>query len=175
LSERLGEGWTLKLTLDERPAREGATRRDLATGVTERLRRGRWVPEYRFAAEPDRCDRASGYLLGDAGINFVPGESQPDETAARLLDRLAGVAIRCLNQGGLRLEIGGHTDDIGDDAENLALSERRAMAVLLALIDRGVMADAMAAVGYGESRPVADNGTAEGRARNRRISFRWSR
>ena len=63
---------------------------------------------------------------------------------------------------------------MGDDADNIALSHKRAMAVLLEFIDRGVRAGAMAAIGYGETRPVAGNATDEGRAMNRRISFDWS-
>ncbi|MGR3718144.1 MAG: OmpA family protein, partial [Thermohalobaculum sp.] len=59
-------------------------------------------------------------------------------------------------------------------ADNMALSRKRAMAVLLELLDRGVRAGAMAAIGYGEARPVADNATDEGQARNRRITFEWS-
>ncbi len=102
------------------------------------------------------------------------GKSQVERSATALLDRLAGIALRCLNHGGLRLEIGGHTDDIGDDADNLALSQKRAMTVLLEFIDRGVRADGMIATGYGETRPVAANATEDGRAINRRISFEWS-
>ena len=60
------------------------------------------------------------------------------------------------------------------EAENRALSERRAMTVLLELVVRGVRADSMTAEGYGESIRVADNDTAEGRARNRRITFDWT-
>jgi OOP family OmpA-OmpF porin len=174
LQGRLDEDWEVHLTAEETPATEGAVRRDLATGRTERLRRGHWVAEYDFAPDSGRCGSESGRLLAGGGIGFVTGKATFNRSAARLLDRLAGLAIRCLNRGGLRLEIGGHTDNVGNDAKNMALSTRRAMAVLLALIDRGVKADAMTAVGYGETMPVADNATAEGRARNRRISFRWS-
>lgn len=63
----------------------------------------------------------------------------------------------------------GHTDDRGSDAYNQKLSQRRAEAVRQYLVDKGVPASRLDAVGYGESRPVADNATAEGRAQNRRV------
>jgi OOP family OmpA-OmpF porin len=56
----------------------------------------------------------------------------------------------------------------------MALSRKRAMTVLLELMDRGVRADAMAATGHGETRSVAANATEDGRAKNRRITFDWS-
>lgn len=68
-------------------------------------------------------------------------------------------------------EIEGHTDSRGADAFNQALSQRRADAVRTYLINQdGVDADRLTAVGYGESRPIADNGTEEGRQRNRRVT-----
>jgi outer membrane protein OmpA-like peptidoglycan-associated protein len=64
----------------------------------------------------------------------------------------------------------GHTDSVGSDAYNQNLSERRASAVRDVLVNEyGVPSDRVSAVGYGESRPVADNATAEGRAVNRRV------
>lgn len=64
----------------------------------------------------------------------------------------------------------GHTDSVGSDAYNQKLSERRADAVRSELVQRyGVSAERVSAVGYGESRPVADNGTDAGRAVNRRV------
>ncbi len=65
----------------------------------------------------------------------------------------------------------GHTDSVGADAYNLALSQRRADAVRKYLIDKGVAADRLQAKGYGETQPAADNKTAEGRSQNRRVVF----
>jgi outer membrane protein OmpA-like peptidoglycan-associated protein len=67
------------------------------------------------------------------------------------------------------VHIEGHTDADGDEALNMALSVGRAEAVVNALIQRGVAADRLYAVGYGESAPIADNATAEGKHINRRI------
>lgn len=66
----------------------------------------------------------------------------------------------------------GHTDSQGADAANLSLSQRRADAVLKYLVDKGIAANRLSAQGYGETQPVADNGTAEGRAQNRRVVLR---
>ena len=63
----------------------------------------------------------------------------------------------------------GHTDSVGNDAYNQGLSERRANSVRQALIDEGVEASRVNAAGYGESNPIADNATADGRAMNRRV------
>jgi len=66
------------------------------------------------------------------------------------------------------IEIAGHTDNVGEDTANLALSQRRADAVKKYLLKRGVSSKRVQAKGYGESRPVSDNTTDKGRAMNRR-------
>jgi len=70
-----------------------------------------------------------------------------------------------------KVTIGGHTDSVGSDEYNQKLSDRRANAVKQALINEGVDAAKLDAIGYGESQPVATNDTAEGRAKNRRTEF----
>ena len=85
-----------------------------------------------------------------------------------LLDEVV-VALRQFP--GVMVEIGGHTDDVGSEDYNLDLSQRRAAAVLTYLLDHGEDAARFVVVGYGESQPVEDNATADGRARNRRIEF----
>jgi OmpA-OmpF porin, OOP family len=174
LGQKLDVEWEIAITGRETPAREGDTRRDLASGQTMRLRRGYWIAEMDFPPGPGTCTNQTNRALSGGNITFVTGKSQIDKSARPLLDRLSGIAIRCLNDGGLKLEIGGHTDAIGDDADNLALSQKRAMAVLLEFMDRGVRADAMTATGRGETRPIADNATESGRAQNHRISFDWT-
>lgn len=72
----------------------------------------------------------------------------------------------------LRLVIAGHTDSEGGDDYNQGLSERRAESVVRWLVDQGVSAPRLSAEGHGESRPVADNASAEGRALNRRVELR---
>ena len=73
--------------------------------------------------------------------------------------------------GDVKVEVAGHTDSKGSDAYNLNLSQRRAEAVRNYLIGKGIAAERLTAKGYGESQPVADNATDEGRAKNRRVEL----
>jgi outer membrane protein OmpA-like peptidoglycan-associated protein len=72
----------------------------------------------------------------------------------------------------MRVVVEGHTDAKGTDAYNLRLSERRAQAVVAYLVKAGIASDRLEARGLGESQPVADNETEDGRARNRRVELR---
>lgn len=101
-------------------------------------------------------------------IGFAPGETSIEAGSGAVLDRLAAILTRC---SGLVVEIGGHTDSQGRESTNQRLSQGRAGAVLDALHARGVPLSRMVAQGYGESRPIADNGDEAGRAANRRIEF----
>lgn len=85
---------------------------------------------------------------------------------------LEEVARTLKNQTNLKVEISGHTDDVGNDGYNLMLSQQRAESVRQYLIGKGVSADRLVAVGMGETQPVADNGTEEGRIANRRVEFK---
>ncbi|MBK9032357.1 MAG: DUF4215 domain-containing protein [Myxococcales bacterium] len=72
----------------------------------------------------------------------------------------------------VRVTIEGHTDNFGDDAYNKDLSQRRAQAVADFLVGQGISADLLVPIGYGEERPIKDNSTKKGRARNRRVEFK---
>ena len=72
----------------------------------------------------------------------------------------------------LVIEISGHTDNVGDTNENIALSEKRAKAVKKYLIKKGVLASQLQTKGYGDMQPIADNNTAAGRKKNRRTEVR---
>jgi len=71
----------------------------------------------------------------------------------------------------LKLEVQGHTDNVGNDAYNQTLSEARAKAVVTWLTQHGVAVDRLTAKGYGKTKPVADNGSDDGRAKNRRVEI----
>lgn len=99
----------------------------------------------------------------DAGTANIGADGSDVLTAA-------AAAIKAA-PAGTRVEIGGHTDNTGDPAGNLRLSDARANAVRAKLIELGAEADALTAKGYGDSRPIADNASEEGRAKNRRMEF----
>lgn len=174
LSARMGDAWNVGLTAEETRPGEGDRRVSLETGETENFRRGYWLPDVDFPVSSERCKQEIDGVLTQQQIQFVTGSAEIDRSGRALLNRLAAVAVRCLNSSVLTLEIQGHTDSRGDEAINQRLSEARATAVVDAMIDRGVRADAMTAKGFGESRPIATNNTSEGRAQNRRIDFSWS-
>jgi OOP family OmpA-OmpF porin len=69
------------------------------------------------------------------------------------------------------VRIAGHTDGNGAADANLDLSQRRAQAAFDYLVGRGASSERFEVIGYGETQPIADNNTAEGRAKNRRIEF----
>jgi outer membrane protein OmpA-like peptidoglycan-associated protein len=71
----------------------------------------------------------------------------------------------------MRVQIGGHTDNIGKDADNLALSALRAKAVVDHIISKGILASRLTSKGFGATMPVADNATEQGRALNRRTEM----
>jgi outer membrane protein OmpA-like peptidoglycan-associated protein len=84
---------------------------------------------------------------------------------------LQGFASYLKSQKGLHIQINGHTDDVGDAARNLALSEQRAKAVAAYLEELGVPTDRMQYKGYGETQPRVANDSAANRALNRRTEF----
>jgi len=101
-------------------------------------------------------------------ITFAPGSTELDGAALGIVRKIAAVLRDC---DGVAMEIGGHTDSQGRAEMNAALSQARADAVFDALMAERVLVGSLTAVGYGEDRPVADNGTEDGREANRRIEF----
>jgi outer membrane protein OmpA-like peptidoglycan-associated protein len=99
---------------------------------------------------------------------FEVGSARLSQDAAGLLDEV--IEILADNTTTV-LTVEGHTDDVGSESDNLGLSKVRAQAVVDYLVAGGIDAARLTAIGYGESRPVADNDTAEGRSENRRIQF----
>jgi len=102
-------------------------------------------------------------------IHFATGSANIDQDSDAILKK-ASDAIKSV-PAGTKLEVGGHTDNTGNAAANMALSQRRANAVVTRLVELGVAAGTLSGKGYGDTKPVADNATDAGRAQNRRIEF----
>jgi len=153
------------------------------------------------AAPPAAAPRTTVSLPGGAALDvpsdglearlvrFVESGSAADETTWFDFDRLpfetgsaqlkpesrqqlANVARILQAFPAVKVKIGGYTDNVGDPASNLALSQARAESVRSELTSLGIAPERLASEGYGEQHPVADNATEEGRARNRRIALR---
>lgn len=105
-------------------------------------------------------------LVMPSNITFATDASEVTPRFAEILDSVAVVLEEFDNT---LIEVTGHTDSTGSDEYNLGLSERRANSVAASLRSSGVDADRIITKGFGESRPIADNATAEGRAMNRRV------
>ncbi|MCB1458047.1 MAG: OmpA family protein [Nitratireductor sp.] len=118
---------------------------------------------------PEACQAALTAIMEKDTIQFESGKSAIKSDSFGLLDRLAFEARRCPQQ---KIEIGGHTDSDGSEEANIKLSQERSNAVRDYLVRSGVLFSRLIAKGYGEADPVADNSTAEGKAKNRRIDFR---
>ena len=107
-------------------------------------------------------------LLSDKAIPFLVNSSKISEGGFDVIDK----AVELLQKyPDACIEIAGHTDMTGDEAYNQRLSQLRAEAVEQLLIEGGIAASRLRAVGYGSSRPIADNATREGSRRNRRVEF----
>lgn len=109
-------------------------------------------------------------ILAEAvhGIKFRSGKDIITASSYGILDNV----VKVLKQNSsYKLQIDGHTDSMGDDQMNLNLSKNRAKAVKAYLVDKGIEASRLSSEGYGESKPVADNANAAGRAENRRVEL----
>ena len=107
--------------------------------------------------------------LANRIIEFESGKAALTPSGMTILDQMSE-ALKKL--GGTRVEVIGHTDNAGSRAGNLSLSQARAEAVKTYVAARGIRGESIAVSGEGPDRPVADNRTPDGRARNRRIEFK---
>jgi len=114
------------------------------------------------------CQQQLNDYVARQDIVFKTGKAVVAERSQNTLGMLAMIVRTCDTS----IEIAGHTDDRGDSQVNLHLSQRRADVVAKHLVRHGVAAERIRAAGYGESQPIAENRTEEGRKRNRRIEFR---
>ncbi|MEO1537373.1 MAG: OmpA family protein [Pseudomonadota bacterium] len=118
---------------------------------------------------PNECIDLLNAAAEARKITFAPSSSDIDADAQDTIDKIAEILRDCQ---AAEIEIGGHTDSQGREIMNEQLSQARADAVLNAIMARRVLVSNLSARGYGESQPIADNETEEGREANRRIEFR---
>lgn len=102
------------------------------------------------------------YINFDTGKSIIREDSKPV---------IAQISEMLLSHPEITVSIEGHTDDQGDNVSNQKLSENRAKAVMDAIAARGISSERMSSKGLGEDKPIADNSTEEGRAKNRRVEL----
>lgn len=119
-----------------------------------------------FAKTADGCPPVAPLTLN--GVNFDNDMATLRPDASTALDQ-AAESLKAW--GDVKVEVAGHTDSRSSDAYNMTLSQNRANAVRDYLISKGIAAERLTAKGYGESQPVADNETDEGRFKNRRVEL----
>lgn len=133
-------------------------------------RQEREIRERTAGSDVEVIRRGDDLILSmPSGITFATDSSTVQPQFRPTLDKVADVLDR-YNQ--TYVDVYGHTDSTGSDAYNQALSERRADAVAEYLTMRGVESARLEALGYGETQPIADNDTVEGRAQNRRVEIK---
>jgi outer membrane protein OmpA-like peptidoglycan-associated protein len=113
-------------------------------------------------------DTARGLIINLADVTFATGQATLQPQAREKLAQVSGILLAYPS---LRIDIEGHTDNVGSAELNQGLSERRADTVWNYLRQLGVPESSMTSAGYGFTRPVASNNTADGRARNRRVEL----
>lgn len=110
-----------------------------------------------------------GEILNLKHVNFVTGSAKLTPESSSDLD----IAVAAMTKDpNMTIEVGGHTDNVGDPAKNKALSESRAKAVVAYMASKGIDAKRMTGVGYSDTKPIADNATPEGRLTNRRTELK---
>ncbi|WP_170426933.1 OmpA family protein [Ruegeria arenilitoris] len=146
LSEKLGDAqeFTLSITYQEPPE-----------------------PEDKLP-DPEVCEERIVEVQAGSKIAFEPGSATVASDSRDTVNQIAEILREC---GPIRLEIQGHTDSQGREEMNQQLSQARAQSILNELRARRVPTASYTAMGYGETQPIADNDTEEGREENRRIVF----
>lgn len=115
------------------------------------------------------CPTLAQYKFDAKKVQFVSGSATLTKAAKAELDKGATILSE---HPDIKISIEGHTDNTGKEAANQKLSEKRAEAVKAYFVKKGISADRLVTVGYGQSNPIADNKTLKGRAENRRVEFK---
>ncbi len=163
-----GEVWIKAVKKPETKAKPAPVSRAVSKTVPKIVPKAESkTPESTKAAV--NCQKQFSIVLAGQNIQFNTNKTTISADSQPLIVKLAKVANACPTA---TIEISGHTDSRGSAVYNQSLSEGRASAVLDALVHQGVKRNRLRAVGYGETKPIADNKTREGLAKNRRIEFK---
>lgn len=131
------------------------------------LKKGQELPVVtKVSVETETTVVGKPFVIND--IYYATNRADIEDNSKIILDAFADYLMK---NPKLEIEISGHTDNIGDDKSNLALSTERAFEVMNYLSSKGVPAKRMSYKGYGSHKPIGDNNTTEGRAKNRRTEF----
>jgi outer membrane protein OmpA-like peptidoglycan-associated protein len=101
-------------------------------------------------------------------VNFDTGKAMIKPESGPIIEQIASLLK---DNEDLNLSVEGHTDNVGTPQSNKTLSEERAKAVVAAVVELGIDAGRLTAVGWGQEKPIADNRTEDGRAKNRRVEI----
>lgn len=148
----------LKDDLSATMTQQGQEMAGFAAGALDRLKQ----------RDSNSCAADVAKELADNPIRFATASAVILPESEETLNRIAALLATCPEAA---FEVAGHTDDQADADYNQRLSQSRAANIVAALSARGIAAERLSAAGYGESRPVADNATEEGRLLNRRVEF----
>ncbi|MDX8412296.1 MAG: OmpA family protein [Mariprofundaceae bacterium] len=118
--------------------------------------------------DPEVIQLAPQEIIVLEGVNFEVNSTELTPSSLTTLDKVVNTLTRRTD---IRVEVSAHTDSTGSGAYNLKLSERRAASALRYLVEHGVDPAQLEAKGYGEARPIDDNATKAGRAKNRRVEL----
>jgi OOP family OmpA-OmpF porin len=129
------------------------------------LEKGEMVQEVTADAMYDALNK-DGFMA--LYINFDTGKSDIKPESMPIIDQIAALMNA---HADLKLSIEGHTDNVGTPASNKTLSEQRAKSVMNAVVQKGIAAGRLTAVGWGQDKPIADNRSEDGRAKNRRVEI----
>ena len=121
-----------------------------------------------YVVDDDAADSDTDVLTTEGTTLFLPESEDITPAAVALLD-IGGALLREHPHMTWTVEV--HTDNLGSDSYNLTLSQRRADAMVAALVSRGADPAQLLAVGKGEAEPIADNATRPGREANRRVEI----
>ncbi len=151
---------------EQQAAADKARADDIAAQAALDRARAQETEEQLAALNAKQTDRGMVLTLGD--VLFATDEAKLNSRATTSLDKLVEFLKANPNR---TISIEGHTDSVGADKYNEVLSERRAIAVKNALVEKGVELNRVSAKGYGKTNPVASNDTSLGRQQNRRVEI----